>query len=98
MDFQTGIVAIVVLVEAVIEAVTMVKESFNVKMIVAGVLGALAAWFFGLDILGFIGLEAAEKIPEIVVQIFNPLLLGVVFLRYSGSLNDLLEWVNGLRG
>lgn len=96
MDLLQQIFITVALVEAIIEAFTMLKDEFDVKMVIAGGLGGLFAFLFNIDLLGFLGLELVFG-GEIPAAIFNVAILGLVFLRHAGNLNNLLEWVKGLR-
>lgn len=96
MDFLLVLFVVVMLVEAIIEAITMLIQEFDVKMVYAGVLGMLFTWIFGLDILGFLEIELAVNWPPAAL-VFNIVVLGLLFIRHSGNLNNLLEWVKGLR-
>jgi len=93
--FET-IFVISVLIEAVVETVARAIEAgFNWKMITAFVLGGFFAYFFGVDLLAAIELvPAVAGMPVVAV---NVLLSGVLFARYSGAANDLLEYLKGLR-
>jgi hypothetical protein len=96
--FFVLLAAVVVLIEAAIEAITMLfnKDTFDIKMVYAGVLGGACAWLFGLDALGYLGLVPVIEYPLVTLGL-NIVVLGLFFVRHAGNLNDLLEFIKGLR-
>jgi len=89
---------IAALIEAVTEYIDMIRKGEAVvENWVATVLGGLLALFLGLDFFAFVGVTPAVSTP-IVVSIVNFLLWAILFGRYAGSVNDLLGWLNKLKG
>jgi hypothetical protein len=96
MEFVPVLVVAVVLVEAMIESVTMLFENFDWKMVASGLLGIAVSWLFGLDVFAFLGIAPVIGIP-LVSQIVGLVIMGLLFVRHAGNLNDLLEFIKGLR-
>lgn len=96
MNFLTVLFVTIMFVEAIIEAIDMLTQRFDIKMVYAGVLGGFFSWLFGLNILGWLGISLVVD-AEWALVLANVILLAMFFIRWSGSLNDLLEWVKGLR-
>lgn len=96
MEFLWYIFVVIVIVEAIIEAVTMLIERFDPKMAISGLLGMAFAYIFGLDLFAYLQVDIQFDIAWLY-EALNVLILGFVFVRYSGNLNDILEWLKGLR-
>ena len=63
----------------------------NWKPGVAFLLGALFTPAFGIDMFAEFGFTLA--VTGVYLQILNALVVGLLLARYSGKINDLLEWV-----
>lgn len=85
------------LVEAIVQVGKMLfRKDMEAIHYIVFCLGAFVAWFFGLNVF-----EIFDVVPaitnEIAILVFNLLLAGVLFVRYSGAVNDLLEFVKSRR-
>lgn len=101
MDTQLvqQLVIVAMVIEATIETVAQIKEQgVNWQKITAFVVGGLLSFLFGLDVLSYVGLDIQDNLPPVVGDILNPIFLGIMMARYSGAINDLLDWLNKLRG
>ncbi len=84
------------LVESLIEMVQKVIEEFDWRILIAFALGGGGAFFFGFDLLGYLGAAPAIDMPG-VVEAVNSFFVGVLVARYSGELNALLEILQGFK-
>lgn len=87
------------LVEAVIEAVTLIgdKKSRDWKQLIAFIFGSFLAWAFGISLLKYIGIGFVDVVPFWLRSVVDIFLVGVLLFRYSGSWNDLLSFLGSLR-
>ena len=91
------IIFVSVVIETVVETIDILKEKAGSwKNLVAGVVGAFAAWFFGIDLLTLAGLTPAPAATGVVTTVINVLLFGLVSMRFSGAANSIIEWVEKL--
>jgi len=96
--FLLTLLVLVAVVETFVEVYAIVTdpERFDWKMVFAGIIGGLFTFLFNLDLLGYLGIQIAFDLPWLHT-LLNVVILGVVIMRYSGNLNDVLEWVKALR-
>ena len=93
---QLAIVSL--LVEAVIESVVVaLGGEMKKKQIVAFFVGGILLFMFGIDVLSFLGLTFAEVVPAWLGSAVSALIGAVLAFRWSGNINDILDWVNGGR-
>lgn len=96
----TTVLVLAVLIEALIDAI---KRAFTDQAtlywenIVAFVLGGLLAYIVGFDLFGVIGLDVVNG-PDWLIALLNAFFSGVLLLRGSGGVNDLLDKLTQLRG
>ena len=62
------------------------------------VLGWILFWLFGIDLLAFIGLTFAVVMPAWVYSVLVSFFGAVITVRWTGNLNGLVEWIQGLKG
>lgn len=94
----TTVLTVAIIIEAVIQGVKMViEDNFGWENITAFILGGLGSWVFGVDALSIANLEPAATMPAWVLTVINAVFMAFVLMRYSGSANDLLTFLTGLR-
>lgn len=89
---------LIALVEALIHVISMVKEKETTWKTITAFVGAFVLlWLFGVDLIAEVGLSFAVDLPEVANTILTSFFGAVLVTRYSGNVNDLFDWVNGLR-
>lgn len=85
-------------IEALVYVVKMVKEGEQTwKHIFAFFGSGLLLWLFGIDLVAMVGLTFAVVLPVWLYTVLTSFFGAVLIVRYSGNVNDLFDWVNGLR-
>ena len=84
--------------EALVKLVDMVKEGEqNWKHIAVFFGSGIFLWLFGVDLLSEVGLAFTVELHEVVYTVLSAFFGAVIVTRYSGNVNDILDWLNGLR-
>lgn len=86
------------LVEAIIEAIVIAASGeMKKKQIISFFVGGILLFMFGINVLSFLGLNFADVVPAWLASFVSALIGAILAFRWSGNINDLLDWVNGLR-
>jgi len=89
------IFVLAMLVEAIIESITLFIEEFHWKLVASFILGAGGSVLFGINLFDVLGVELAFN--GMVATILSAILLGLFLVRYSGSVNSLLDFIKSLK-
>jgi len=90
-----AIVVVAILVEALIETVKIVVAEPSWEHLVAFVIGGGLAFMFQVPFIEYLPIELFFN--GLVSQILSALFVAVLIVRYSGKINDLLEFLNYLK-
>ena len=86
---------LVMLIEAMIESGKMFVEEFSWELVVSFILGFGGSILFGLDLFELLDVELAFN--GMVSMLLGSFILGLLLVRYSGTVNALLDFLKGLK-
>ncbi len=86
---------LVMLIEAMIESVKLFVGDFSWELVVAFLLGFGGSILFGIDLFGMLGIELAFN--GLISMLLGSFILGLLLVRYSGTVNALLDFLKSLK-
>ena len=86
---------LVMLIEAMIESVKMFIEDFCWELVVSFILGFGGSILFGIDLFELLDVELAFN--GLISTLLGSGILGLLLVRYSGTVNSLLDFLKGLK-
>ena len=84
-----------ILIEAVIEAGKIVVAKPAWEQLVAFLFGGLLAYFYKIPFFSYLPIEA--PVNGVLAEILSIFFVAILMLRYSGKINDLLNWLELLK-
>jgi len=86
---------LVMLIEAMIESVKLLVAEFSWELAVAFALGFGGSILFGIDLFELLGVQLAFN--GLLSTLLGSFILGLLLVRYSGTVNALLDFLKGLK-
>ena len=86
---------LVMLIEAMIESVKLFVGDFSWELVAAFVLGFGGSILFGIDLFELLDVELAFN--GLISTLLGSFILGLLLVRYSGTVNALLDFLKGLK-
>ena len=89
------ITILVMLIEAMIESVKLFVTEFSWELVASFLLGFGGSILFGIDLFELLDVELAFN--GLVSTLLGSFILGLLLVRYSGTVNSLLDFLKGLK-
>lgn len=89
------ITILVMLIEAVIESVKLFVNESSWELVAAFALGFGGSILFGIDLFELLDVELAFN--GLISTLLGSFILGLLLVRYSGTVNSLLDFLKGLK-
>ena len=94
-DMLINLLVMAVLIEATIETGKILVEQPSWEHFVSFLGGGVLAFLFKVPFLRYLPINVS--FTGLTSQLVSAFFVGVLMLRYSGKINDLLEWINYLK-
>lgn len=86
---------LVMLIEAIIESAKLFFTEFSWELVASFVLGFGGSILFGIDLFDLLGVDLAFN--GLVSTLLGSFILGLLLVRYSGTVNALLDFLKSLK-